>query len=611
MKLMIVESPNKIKKIKSYLGDDWRVSASIGHIRDLPVKEMGIAPPDFKPQYVISSDKKNIVDELKKLTKAASEVYLATDPDREGEAIAYHLKICLGLNNPKRVTFTEITKGAIAKALQNTRPIDDNLVAAQESRRVLDRIVGYCVSPLLSHQAGIPLSAGRVQSPAVKLTVLREREIREFRKRNYYVVEIHLPNGLTATLNPKEWAEDGKHVFEKDVADAIAETKSVIVSKSVVEDKESKPRAPFTTSTLQQAASSIYKFSPSNTMKYAQALFEQGAISYHRTDSPNLSSDSFNLVKNHLIRSGKAAQDIQLKWATKESAQEAHEAIRPTNPEEENCGTTEQQRKLYQLIRERTLASVMPPAIDIVTSIEFTSDKEISTGNAISHAKFTVTGKIEKYPGWRSLCKIEKPTLLDNELPATVMTGERFNIESKIITKSTEPPGRFTEATLIKALEKLEIGRPSTYASIMENIKTRGYILIGDGEKKSDNKIRASEIGEMLVDALNTMTFMSLDYTRNIESDLDRIAFGQHSYLELVRSVYSLITDESKNIKIKSMIETTSCPRCSSPVKRLQSKNKEAVYFWVHSDEKHAQKCTKYINDKDGKPVIEQRKMHK
>lgn len=605
MKLMIVESPNKIKKIKGYLGDGWKVSASVGHIRDLPDKEMGVEPPYFKPKYVVSPDKKKVVSELKKLASVASEVYLATDPDREGEAIAYHLKDCLNLNNPKRVTFSEITKTAIGKALQNCRSIDDDLVAAQESRRVLDRIVGYHLSPLLSSQAGIPLSAGRVQSPAVKLTVLREREIRQFSKRNYYVVEIELENGLKATIDAKGWCDDNKHIFSKEVAEAIASIDSVVVTKAITEDKSSKPRPPFTTSTLQQAASSILKFTPANTMKYAQALFEQGAISYHRTDTPNLSEDAFNLVKDHLNEIGKDTQEVQLKWATKESAQEAHEAIRPTSPSENNCGETEPQRKLYQLILERTLASVMPPAIDTVTSIEFTSTEEIQTGDTVSLAKFTVSGKVEKYKGWRSICEIEKPGALSGQLPASVNEGEEHKVKTLVVTKSTEPPSRFTEASLIKALEKLGIGRPSTYASIMENIKNRGYIVIGDGTKKKDNKIRPTETGEMIVDALDVMTFMNLDYTRILEGHLDKIAAGKSNYVQLVKSVYSTITSESQKVGIKSLVETEDCPLCDNPVKRLKSKKKGVGYFWVHINEEHG--CEDFLDDDNGIPVFREK----
>lgn len=605
MKLMIVESPNKIKKIKGYLGDGWRVSASVGHIRDLPDNEMGVSPPNFQPKYVISQDKKRVVSELKKLSANASEVYLATDPDREGEAIAFHLKVCLGLDNPKRVTFTEITKSAIEKALNNTRHIDNALVSAQESRRVLDRIVGYHISPLLSQQSGVALSAGRVQSPAVKLTVLREREIRQFRKRNFYVVTITLPNGLQATLDPKGWCPNGKHIFDQSVANTIAQHTSVSVTKSSVDDKEVKPRSPFTTSTLQQAASSLLKFTPANTMKHAQSLFEQGAISYHRTDTPNLSHDSFNLIKEFLSSLGMDTQDTQLKWATKDSAQEAHEAIRPTDPSDENCGETADQKKLYKLIRERTLASVMPPAIDSVTSIELTTDEEIETAGTVSQAKYSVAGKIETYPGWRSICQIEKPSTSENQLPAIVSEGDQFTGTTKISTKSTEPPARFTEATLIKALEKLGIGRPSTYASILENVKKRDYIVVGNGKKKSDNSIRPTEKGESIVDALESMTFMNLDYTRILESQLDKIAAGKSDYLQLVKSVYTTITDESESIKIASMIKTVDCPLCSLPTKRLKKKKRGAGYFWVHLDDEH--ECQKFLDDEEGQPIYREK----
>jgi DNA topoisomerase I len=605
MKLMIVESPNKVKKIQGYLGDGWKVAASVGHIRDLPDNEMGVEAPDFKPKYVVTSDKKKVVNNLKKHASNADEIYLATDPDREGEAIAFHLKVCLGVSNPKRVIFSEITKPAISKAIQNAGAIDDDLVAAQESRRVLDRIVGYHLSPLLSQQSGIPLSAGRVQSPAVKLTVLRERDIRQFRKRNFFSVEIKTPNGLTAILDPKGWCDNDKHIFDKSIAEAIAKATSVFVSKSLTEDKDIKPRAPFTTSTLQQIASSVLKFTPANTMKYAQALFEQGAITYHRTDSPNFSEDGFNQVKLYLDSSGKDTQEQQIKWSSKDSAQEAHEAIRPTSIDDEIYGDTEAQRKLYQLIRERTLSSVMPPATDVVTTIEFTTSDDIEVSDTISQAKFKVSGKVEKYAGWRSICEIEKPGSSNSVLPVTVEEGEEYEIETNILTKSTEPPSRFTEATLIKALEKLGIGRPSTYASIMENIKKRGYIDIGDGKNKKDNKIRPTETGELVVDSLDSMTFMNLDYTRILEDHLDKIAAGKSNYFQLVRSVYDTIIKESKKVKIKSLVETAPCPQCNEDVKRLKSKKKGVGYFWVHLIDDHD--CEDFLNDDEGVPIIKQK----
>lgn len=603
MKLMIVESPNKIKKIKSYLGEGWNVCASVGHIRDLPVSDMGVSPPYFSPQYIINEDKKKVVSNLKRAVQNASEVYLATDPDREGEAIAHHLRVCLGLNNPKRITFSEITKKAIDAALLNVRSIDDDLVAAQEARRVLDRIVGYSVSPVLSNQAGVPLSAGRVQSPAIKITVLRENQIREFRKRNYYVVEIKLHNGLLATLDVKDWCDDGKHIFDKNIVDAISEFKSVFVSRSEVVEKETRPRPSFTTSTLQQAASTALKFTPANTMRHAQALFEQGAISYHRTDTPNLSNESFLMMCGCLEKLGLDSQETQIKWPIKDSAQEAHEAIRPTDPFNDDAGETSDQKNLYRLIRERALASAMPPAIDVVTELEFKTIDFITIDERVSQAKYTAIGRVEKYKGWRSICTIEKSNLVENTLSAIVREGDRFEGDTAIIEKTTEPPPRFTEATLIKALEKLGIGRPSTYASIMENIKKRGYIVVGDhGKKKSGNQIRPTKTGEMIAQSLSSMTFMNLDYTRILEQKLDEIAAGKSKYIDLVALVYSTIGRECNEIKISSLVETKNCPFCEQPIKRLKSKKRAVGFFWVHAGE-HS--CREFIDDDNGEPLFE------
>jgi DNA topoisomerase-1 len=604
-KLMIVESPNKIKKISSYLGDGWKVSASVGHIRDLPPNDMGVSSPDFIPNYVINSDKKRVVDQLKALVNSSDEVYLATDPDREGEAIAFHLKDCLNIKNPKRVTFTEITKSAIEKALDKAGVIDEQMVYAQESRRVVDRLVGYTLSPILSSMAGTSLSVGRVQSPAVKLVALREKEIRDFVKQDFYSVNIVLDNGIEASLDPKEWSEDGTHIFNEDIAKDIANTKNITVSSAVFEDKEAKPKAPFTTSTLQQAASTIFKISPANTMKLAQSLFEKGAISYHRTDTPNLSEDSFFLVKQVLQEMGKDTQETQLKWATKDNAQEAHEAIRPTDLSDADCGDTDDEKRLYRLIRERTLASAMPPAIDSVTSYEFLSNDEISTNGFTGKPVFKAKGRVEKYKGWRSICEIEKPKKSDGELPALVAENDSFEVTAKVVKKCTAPAARYSEASLIKQLEKLGIGRPSTYASILENIKYRAYIEIRKEDGKSkDEKLFATEKGELLVKALSGLAFMDFDYTKNLESDLDKVADGKLSYLEIVTGVYDLLETDSKNIAIDSLIETRDCAFCDSKVKRLESP-KYKSFFWVHSTPNVD--CEPTFSDNGGEPVFEKK----
>ena len=595
MKLMIVESPNKIKKIQTYLGPDWTVAASVGHIRDLPDKEMGVSPPDFKPQYVVSPDKKAVVSKLKTLVSKASEVYLATDPDREGEAISYHLKVALGLKTHKRVTFNEITKTAISTAIATARQIDYKMVAAQEARRVLDRLFGYTLSPILSQQAGIRLSAGRVQSVAVKIVVLRENEIKDFRKRNFYILQAKLSTGLTLELQPKTFAEDGKHIFDLALIKSLQEQTQQLYIKSVkTEPKTINPRPPFTTSTLQQAASSALKMSPADTMKNAQCLFEQGAITYHRTDSPNLSADGFNTACKALQALNLPHQTTQIKYASKASAQEAHEAIRPT-AFDETAGETPAQQQLYKLILERTLTSAMPAGIDDVTVVTAT----IANGHDdnASKAVFVASGKIVAEQGWRKLACLEPYQAKEQVLDGEATEGQVYDCSTGVITKQTEPPSRFTEASLIKALEALGIGRPSTYAAIMENIKQRDYISIA---KKGTAVITPTPTGEAVVLALEAMPFMNLSYTAQMEEQLDLISHGKAAYQYTVASAFSDLESQLGTIKIPLLVGTCPCPLCGEPVKRLKNQN---GFFWVHVDEHAANDCTKFLPDTKGTPA--------
>lgn len=597
MRLMIVESPNKIKKIQSYLGEGWIVAASVGHIRDLPEKDIGVTPPDFKPNYVISPDKKSVVTKLKALAAKASEVYLATDPDREGEAISYHLRVALGLKAHKRVTFNEITKKAITQAVESARQIDNKLVAAQEARRVLDRLFGYTLSPILSQQSGIKLSAGRVQSVAVKIVVMREREIKEFRKRNFYVLQAELSTGLSMELSPKPFAENGKHIFDLSLIQRIAEhAKSIKINDITTEPKEIKPRPPFTTSTLQQAASATLKMSPADTMKNAQSLFEQGAITYHRTDSPNLSGDGFTAATSALRAMNIEHQQTQIKYVTKDSAQEAHEAIRPTTFAS-SAGETIEQQKLYSLILERTLTSVMNPGIDDVTTIRG-SIPEPNT-DEMQKAVFTASGKITRSAGWRSLAKLEPYQSKETALTGDAELGMTYHATPSIITKQTEPPSRFTEATLIKALEALGVGRPSTYASIMENIKNREYISIAT---KGTATISPTATGIAVVDALNEMPFMRLDYTAEMESQLDRIAVGKAAYLPTVSNAYSDLASQLHSIKIGLLVNTAPCPLCGEPLKRIKG---EHGHYWIHAIQGASDSCVRSLKDEKGNPVLQ------
>lgn len=598
MRLMIVESPNKIKKIQSYLGEGWTVAASVGHIRDLPEKDIGVAPPDFKPNYVISTDKKSVVAKLKALASKATEVYLATDPDREGEAISYHLRVALGLKAHKRVTFNEITKKAITHAIESARQIDTKLVAAQEARRVLDRLFGYTLSPILSQQSGIKLSAGRVQSVAVKIVVMREREIKEFRKRNFYVLQVTLSTGLSLELSPKPFSENGKHIFDLSVIERIAQhAKTIKINDIATEPKKINPRPPFTTSTLQQAASATLKMSPADTMKNAQSLFEQGAITYHRTDSPNLSGDGFAAAAAALVAMNVEPQKTQIKYATKDSAQEAHEAIRPT-AFSSSAGETPEQQKLYALILERTLTSAMNPGIDDVTTIRGIIPEPHT--DELQKAEFIASGKITKHAGWRELAKIEPYQSKETALTGHAESGMTYSATTNIITKQTEPPNRFTEATLIKALEALGVGRPSTYASIMENIKNRDYIAIAT---KGTATISPTPTGIAVVDALNDMPFMRLDYTAEMESQLDLIAVGKAAYLPTVSNAYSDLTTQLHTIKIGLLVNTAPCPLCGEPLKRLKGDN---GHYWIHAIQGTSESCVRSLKDEKGNPVRNQ-----
>ena len=323
-KLLILESPGKVKKVQEIFGSGWKVAASVGHVRDLPVKEMGVAAPDFKPQYIPTDRGKEVLSRLAGMVKNAEEVFLATDPDREGEAIAWHLQEALKLKNAKRITYTEITEAAIRAALSNTRPIDMALVAAQEGRRVLDRFCGYMVSGPLSNATGEKLSTGRVQSPAVRLVVDREKEIKSFSSTTHYGAELTFENvdnitdGWKATLLVKPWLQEGQeYLLEKPLAEKAAALPTLDVLDCKESESRTAPPAPFTTSTLQQVASSSLKFGPKQTMQLAQRLYEQGSITYMRTDSPNLSQEAIQAIRAYCETQGWPLVETPRKWKSK------------------------------------------------------------------------------------------------------------------------------------------------------------------------------------------------------------------------------------------------------------------------------------------------------
>ena len=540
MKLLIVESPAKAKTISKYLDGEYNVVASVGHIRDLPKSNKKAIDIEggFIPHYEISKGKEHIVSELKTLSKKATEVLLATDPDREGEAIAWHIAEATGLKHPKRVVFHEITKEAVTEAVKHPRDIDDNLKQAQEARRVLDRLVGYDLSGLIWKKVRYGLSAGRVQSPALRIIMEREREIREFKSHKFWVISALFENSkkISMTLVCEEEPTEEKvlkHIIEvvekggKDNSWEVKDVKETEVKKS--------PKAPFITSTLQQSASSRLGFSPSRTMGIAQKLYEAGHITYMRTDSTNLSQVAIAQISQIVEKKfGKENLDIRTYAAKSKNAQEAHEAIRPTHFDAENIGHNEEQKKLYQLIWRRTVSSQMKDAQTLRTKITANIP-----GSDIPD--FSMTGAQIKSPGW--LLGDPASRSDDVELPK-VSKGEKLNLK-KVETeeKQTEPPGRYSEAGIIKELEKRGIGRPSTYASTIKTLEDRGYV------EKLNKALFPTDTGDVVSSFLeaNFAGYISDSFTADMEDRLDLIAEGKEEYIKTLKTFYKPFLAEVKS----------------------------------------------------------------
>ena len=562
--LVIVESPAKAKTIQKYLGKDFEVKSSFGHIRDLPKKGMGINLENFTPDYEISADKKKVVADLKAASKKAETVWLASDEDREGEAIAWHLaqELKLKSENTKRIVFHEITKNAILKAVENPREIDQNLVNAQQARRVLDRIVGFEMSPVLWKKVKPGLSAGRVQSVAVRLIVEREKEIREFKPVPSYKVE-----GVFTNLEKQEISAKLKKDFtkEQDAENFLNQVQNIDfkVLNIDVKPAQRSASAPFTTSTLQQEASNRLGYGVTTTMRVAQRLYEEGYITYMRTDSVNLSQEAINAAKNQILKEFGEEYSQPRNYVTKSaSAQEAHEAIRPTDFGVKSIGDA-QLNKLYQLIYKRTLASQMANAKLEKTIIEI--------GNPELQQHFEAQGEVIVFDGFLRAYGIYKNEDEEQEdgdkiLPK-VSVGEAL-VYKKItaVEKFSRPVSRFTEAGLVKKLEELGIGRPSTYAPTIQTIQNREYVdkreiepkereivkltLTKTGLKKEiltekfggdKNKFVPTDIGIVVNDFLTTNFNEILDYgfTAKVEQDFDEIAKGEEKWKDVLKNFYS------------------------------------------------------------------------
>lgn len=548
MKLLIVESPTKAKTVTKLLGtkSPYTVKASVGHIRDLPKnnkKAIDIAG-GFIPHYEISPDKEDIVAELKELAKKSDEILLATDPDREGEAIAWHIANILNddtknsASKIKRVVFHEITKSAIDEAMNNPREIDQNLRKAQEARRILDRLVGYDLSGLIWKKLRYGLSAGRVQSPALRILVEREREIQKFKPETFWVLtaDLKTKDNIQLILTCTEEPRDIKKV--ENILKVGKQGDWKIIETKDTETKRS-PRAPFTTSTIQQTASSRFAFAPSRTMRTAQKLYEAGHITYMRTDSTNLSVEAHAHIKDAISKEFESKLYNQRFYKTKsKNAQEAHEAIRPSDFSKKIAGTTDDQKKLYELIWQRTLASQMSDAILLKSKIT----ANIANGEI---PNFVINGTHIISPGWLRA----DPSARNNEvdLPKVSQDDPLTLEEINSLEKQTQPMPRYTEAGLVKELEKRGIGRPSTYASIINTIIARGYV------EKEGRALKPTDTGEVVSKFLedNFAKYISDSFTAEMEDKLDEIASGKRQYKKTLEDFY---TPFSKDVKDKEGI---------------------------------------------------------
>ncbi len=611
--LIIVESPTKIKTLKKFLGNKYAIESSVGHIRDLPSKSFAIDfENNFEPSYEILPEKKAVVDKIKKAAKNADVVYLAPDPDREGEAIAWHISYVLPKGTIfKRITFASITKNAVLQALDQPREIDLSLVNAQQARRLLDRIVGYKISPILSRRihrkVGGALSGGRVQSVALKLVVDREKEIDSFIPVEYWTLKAELNNkkdSFEAYLHSidkkritKE-AEEGKKTLQinnKEKADQIvAELKKAAYQITSVTAKERKrnPVPPFITSTLQQEASRHYGFNSVKTMSVAQSLYEgveigeggsMGLITYMRTDSVRIAPEGISEVRGYIEKKyGKQSLHETVRaYSTKKSAQDAHEAIRPTTlehpPEQIKNFLNREQFLLYDLIWKRFVASQMASAVYDTLSCDIHGSLETSPDKFLLRA----TGSILKFKGFLSVYeeKVDEDSLKEQDrLLPSLKEGQDLDLEKILSDQSfTKPPPRYTEALLIKALEKSGIGRPSTYASIMNKIQSREYTV------RERNRLVPTELGKVIAQMLETnfKMIMNVDFTAGLENELELVATEGKDWKKLLgdfwKEFHPAVEQAEKEATVPKILTEEDCPKCGDKLLKIWAKSK---YFY-------------------------------
>lgn len=583
--LVIVESPAKAKTIKRYLGRDFSVTASMGHVRDLPKSQFGVdVDHDFAVKYINIRGKGPLIKELKKAAKKADRVLLASDPDREGEAIAWHLQYILGLepDSKCRVSFNEITKDAVKNAIKEPRAIDMDRVDAQQARRVLDRIVGYKLSPLLWRKVKKGLSAGRVQSVALRLICEREKEILDFVPEEYWSLEVTLKNHERKSFQAKLTKKNQKKIEligSKEEMDAILNELTNVeyeVAAVKTSGKQRKAPLPFTTSVMQQEANKKLNFTARKTMRVAQSLYEGvtlgrsgsiGLITYMRTDSTRVSDQAKEQAKNYINEKfGEmyySESNASSKKKSNQNVQDAHEAIRPTyierDPESIKQYLTNDEYRLYKLIWTRFIASQMAAAKFDVTNAEINADKYT----------FSASYTVNTFPGYQIVYNDVADSKKEKELPALTVGEKLAHVKNDPQQHFTQPPARYTEASLVKTLEEKGIGRPSTYASIIETITARNYVY---REKKS---FYTTEVGELVNDLLvqNFGDIINVNFTARLESDLDLIEEGEREWKEVIRKFYGIFSEKlaiaeeniGDDVKIEDEITDIICEKCGRP----------------------------------------------
>ena len=598
--LVIVESPSKAKTIKKYLGKNYEVIASQGHIIDLPSSKLGVdVDNDFKPSYITMKGKAKIIKEIKDKAKKADKVYLATDPDREGEAIAWHLRNMLKIDEREkcRIEFNEITKDAVKKAINSPRTIDENLVNAQQGRRILDRIVGYKISPVLWKKVKKGLSAGRVQSVAMRIIMDREREIRKFKKQEYWTLEAKLLKGKEEILSKFYGNTKGKiELKNEEQVDEILKNidkKEYKVVDIKVGEKKRNPAPPFTTSSLQQDASRKFGFSVKKTMMIAQRLYESGYITYMRTDSTRISNEARNMAKEYIVKKYGAKYYENRFYKTKKDAQDAHEAIRPSDlskSSEVYESFPKDEQKLYTLILNRFLASQMS------TAIYDTKKVTINVNDYI----FITNGSQVKFDGFMVLY-IESTDEASSDDDIGILPDIEINDilkQKKLISeqKFTEPPARYTEASLVKTLEEKGIGRPSTYAPTISTLLDRVYI------EKDKKYLVPTQLGEIVDDLMekNFCNIVDISFTANMEQNLDLVSENKIDYIKMLKEFYNPfiknleeVQDKIEKVKIPEQETDVKCELCG---RNMVIKQGRFGKFLA---------CPGYPECKNAKPLVE------